>query len=46
METLTLARTDANPPAQSFGQETDLSLRVRRIDPALDLEAEIVRPQS
>jgi quinolinate synthase len=43
METLTLARTDADPPMQSFGQETDLSLRVRRIDPKLDLEAEIVR---
>ena len=43
METLTLARTETNPPAQSFGQETDLSLRVRRIDPKLDLEAEIVR---
>ncbi len=48
METLTLARTAANgtnadPPAQSFGQDMDLSLRVRRIDPKLDLEAEIVR---
>ena len=43
METLTLARTQANPPRQSFGQETDLSLRVRSIDPKLDLEAEILR---
>ncbi len=43
METLTLARTQGNPPRQSFGQETDLSLRVRQIDPHLDLEAEIVR---
>ena len=43
METLKLARTAANPPRQSFGQENDLSLRVRAIDPALDLEAEIKR---
>ena len=43
MEPLTMARTDANPPMQSFGQENDLSLRVRAIDPALDLEAEILR---
>ncbi len=43
METLTLAKTPANPPAQSFGQPADLSLRVRAIDPALDLETEIVR---
>ena len=42
-EPLIMARTDANPPAQSFGQENDLSLRVRAIDPALDLEAEILR---
>ncbi len=42
-EPLTMARTDANPPAQSFGQENDLSLRVRAIDPTLNLEAEILR---
>ncbi len=41
MQTLTL--TPANPPAQSFGQATDLSLRVRSLDPRLDLEAEIKR---
>lgn len=43
METLTLAKTPANPPAQSFGQPLDLSLRIRSIDPSLDLEAEILR---
>ncbi len=44
METLTLAtHTPQNPASESLGQENDLSLRVRAIDPALDLEAEIVR---
>ena len=38
METLTVMHAE-----KSFGQETDLSLRVRSIDPALDLEAEIAR---
>jgi len=43
METLTLAKTPQNLASESLGQENDLSLRVRAIDPALDLEAEIVR---
>ena len=43
METLTLAKTPQNPASESLGQETDLSLRVRSIDPKLDLEAEILR---
>ena len=43
METLTLARTPQNPASESLGQEADLSRRVRAIDPALDLEAEIGR---
>lgn len=43
METLTLVHTPQNPASESLGQEADLSLRVRTIDPALDLEAEIGR---
>jgi quinolinate synthase len=43
METLTMARTPQNPASESLGQEMDLSRRVREIDPALDLEAEVVR---
>ncbi len=43
MEPLKMARTAVKPPAQSFGQENDLSLRVRAIDPSLDLEAEVLR---
>ena len=43
METLTLAHTPQNPASESLGQEADLSLRVRTIDPALDLESEIIR---
>ena len=43
METLTLAQTPRNPASGSRGQEVDLSLRVREIDPALDLEAETRR---
>ncbi len=35
--------SQATPAGISFGQETDLSLRVRQIDPKLDLEAEILR---
>ena len=43
METLTLAKTPQNPASESLGQEVDLSLRVRTIDPTLDLEAEVLR---
>ncbi len=43
MEPLTLAPTPPNPASESLGQEVDLSLRATTIDPALDLEAEIVR---
>ncbi len=35
--------TPQNPAEESAGQEMDLSVRVQRIDPRLDLEAEIVR---
>ncbi len=35
--------TPQNPAEESAGQEMDLSMRVQRIDPRLDLEAEIVR---
>ena len=43
METLTMTREALTPVRESFGQENDLSLRVRGIDPKLDLEAEILR---
>jgi len=43
MEPLTLARTPQNPASESLGQEADLSVRLKTIDPGLDLEAEIVR---
>jgi quinolinate synthase len=43
MEPLTLAKTPQNPASESLGQPVDLSLRLKTIDPSLDLEAEIVR---
>ena len=43
MQTLTIARTPRNPASESLGQVEDLSSRLETIDPALDLEAEIVR---
>ena len=43
MAPLTMAKTPRNPASESLGQEADLSLRVREIDPSLDLEAEIRR---
>lgn len=38
-----LIGTPHNPAQESAGQEMDLSVRLRTIDPALDLEAEILR---
>lgn len=38
--------TPQNPAAESAGQEVDLSVRVRMIDPSLDLESEIPRLKS
>jgi len=43
MQPLTLAHAPFNPSSESLEQEADLSTRLRTIDPALDLEAEIVR---
>ncbi len=43
MQPLTLAHTPLNPASESLGQEADLSTRLRTIDPALNLESEIVR---
>ncbi|BDI32739.1 quinolinate synthase A [Capsulimonas corticalis] len=43
MDTLTMAPTPQNPSSESSRQPQDLSLRVRAIDPTLDLVAEISR---
>ncbi len=43
MQTLTQAQTPRTPTQENRGQENDLSLRVRALDPTLDLEAEITR---
>jgi quinolinate synthase len=43
MDTLTMAPTPKNPSSESIRQEVDLSIRVRSIDPTLDLVAEINR---
>jgi quinolinate synthase len=39
----TFIGTPHNPAQESAGQEMDLSVRLKTIDPALDLEAEILR---
>lgn len=41
--TETEVKTPQNPASESLGQEVDLSLRLRTIEPGLDLEAEILR---
>lgn len=41
--TETPVRTPQNPASESLGQEVDLSLRLRTIDPSLNLEEEILR---
>ena len=43
MQPLTLAGTPHNPASESLGQEADLSVRLRSINPALDLASEIAR---
>lgn len=43
MKPLTLAQTPLNPTSENLGQPLDLSVRLRTIDPTLDLEREIIR---
>lgn len=43
MQLPTATETPQNPASESMGQEFDLSVRAQSIDPALDLEAEILR---
>lgn len=46
MQLPTATQTPQNPASESMGQDFDLSVRAQSIDPALDLEAEILRLKS